>query len=93
MIMDNAEINIGDSVHDIVFGTGIIKRLVPEENKFWVSFGPNSLRSFNTAGFGNFTERTLYWRNPVLMAPRKDGNSWDQIIKITNAVSQALGIM
>lgn len=90
MEMDGCNIVVGDSVHDIVFGHGIIERLVPEQDKFWVRFG-TGLRCFDTGGFGNFKERTLYWRNPIIVIPHKDTKKWDLSVEISQAVSNVIG--
>lgn len=91
MQMDGYDVNIGDSVHDLIFGAGKVERLVKEQDRFWVKFGPNNLRCFSNQGFGNFQERTLFWKNPITIIPHKHDEAWDMTVAISNSVAKHLG--
>ena len=91
MELDGYEILVGDTVHDIVFGNGKVERLVPDEKRFWVNHGGGSLRSYNDKGFGNFKERTLFWKNPITIIPHKHDDAWDKTVEISHLVGKALG--
>lgn len=91
MLMDNYEVLVGDNVHDLLFGHGVVERLVKDQDKFWVRFNANSLRCFNCQGFGNFTERTLYWKNPITVVPHKHDDAWEKTMLISQAVAEHLG--
>jgi hypothetical protein len=90
MKLDTYEIEIGDMVFDLIFGSGKVERLVPEQDKFWVRFSPGNLRCFDNKGFGNFKERTLFWKNPITVIPHKHDSAWDTTQQVHEAVAKIL---
>jgi len=88
--MDNFEVVAGDSVHDLVFGPGKVDRLVPAENKFWVTYG-NRNESYDNNGNGRFGLRTLFWYNPIITPPPKNPKAWDKVSAIAIASAKILG--
>ena len=90
MQFDGSEIYVKDHVYDLVFGTGIVDRLLPEEGKLCVSFGAN-IRYYDLNGRSTFNAKTLYWRDPITVIPHKNDDAWDKTMKITQAVTDILG--
>jgi len=75
MYLDGSPIFPNDTVYDLVYGSGIVQKLLPGENKFLVSFG-NRVISYRINGTGMFTNRTLFWHNPIPGPPPKDAHAF-----------------
>jgi hypothetical protein len=88
--LDGYEVALNDNVYDVVFGAGTVSRLLENEDKFCVSFGPQ-LRYYDSRGNTTFGVRTLYWRDPVTVIPHKEDNAWDLTMQITQSVANILG--
>lgn len=75
MYLDNSPVFPKDSVYDLVYGAGIVQKLLPGENRFLVSFG-SRIVSYRNNGTGMFTNRTLFWHNPIPGPPPKDAHAF-----------------
>lgn len=76
MYMDNFPVFQGDHVFDVVYGAGVVEKVIGSEKRFLVSFG-NRTVAYRSDGTGIFTNRTLYWHNPVPGIPPKDAKAFD----------------
>jgi hypothetical protein len=77
MIMDGDTVNVGDKVYDVFYGDGTVSELLVD-NRARVIFRtkPYGL-VFGDNGVGvRYTQRTLYWHDPILMAPPKNVRLW-----------------
>jgi hypothetical protein len=89
MKMDGHDILVGDFVFDTVFNTGVVDRVIEGEKKFMVKFG-NRIQTYDSKGNGNFGIRTLYWRDPVIVAPGKDDDTWAKTTQCAKAINAIL---
>lgn len=90
MKLDNCEVLIGDRVFDTIFGAGTVDRITEDEGKFWVLIA-NRNECYDSKGNGRFGVRTLYWRDPIIVAPSKDEKTWEHISAIATAAYKILG--
>jgi hypothetical protein len=92
MRFDGSEIEVGDSVVDLVSGGGVVVLIQEEERRIMVQFGARKL-NYSPEGIGNFSRKTLYWRDPIgEYAPMKEDSMWDTFVKIRDSVAQHLNI-
>lgn len=78
MEMDGEVVKIGDRVFDLLYGSGTVNELLPV-NRFRVTF-PSKLHGlvYDVNGVGvRYTRRTLFWYDPVFVAPPKNPLLWD----------------
>jgi hypothetical protein len=75
MYLDGSPIFPEDQVYDLVYGPGVVQKLLPAENRFIVNFG-NRVIGYRTNGTGLFTSRTLFWHNPIPGPPPKDARAF-----------------
>lgn len=75
MYMDNFPVLQGDQVHDLIYGAGVVEKIIGSEKRFLVSFG-NRVVSYRSDGTGAFANRTLYWHNPIPGIPPKDARAF-----------------
>jgi len=88
MIFDGDEIKVGDLVHDIVFGSGIVDAILDGENRIRVHFGGGRYYTYNVSGQGHFPQKTLFWRDPIgNFVPPKGGVRWALFEEMRKAVS------
>lgn len=87
--MDGAVVLVGDQVHDVVYGVGTVVELL--DNRFVVSYASMRRRmTYNSSGIASTKSvRTLYWRDPVLVAPAKDDVQWSKMRAVCMAVVAA----
>lgn len=71
MYMDGSPVFAGNMVYDLIYGQGKVQQLIASENRFLVSFGERVV-SYRSSGHGLFTNRTLFWHNPIVGPPPKD---------------------
>lgn len=71
--LDGEFIDIGDSVFDIINGSGSV--IESTSAGITVRFGNNRKMTFTPGGEYNKTRR-IFWHNPIILAPEKDGNEW-----------------
>lgn len=71
--LDNEFVDIGDEVYDIINGAGRV--IESTSSAIVVRFNNNRKMSFDTSGNYNGTRR-IFWHNPIIIAPEKDGDSW-----------------
>lgn len=91
--LDGYDVNIGDSVYDVAHGTGKVMELLVE-NRFRVHFSSGQYFVFDSSGRTNrYPNRTLYWHNPVLMAPLKDDTKWASAAAICRTVAEQLRLL
>jgi hypothetical protein len=85
--MDGAQVNVGDAVYDVILGTGTVTELTLD-NRIKVRFsGVGREGTFTSGGVsGRWNARTLYWRDPVLVAPLKSDAEWARVRSICLAV-------
>ena len=73
MNLDSYEVNVGDTVHDFIFGAGTIASVSARE--VTVLFSDGAQRAYNAVGVTPAIRvRTLFWGDPLLsrMPPVKD---------------------
>lgn len=90
MKMDNCDILVGDRVQDVIFGAGTVDRINEDEGRFWVLIA-NRNECYDSKGNGRFGVRTLYWRDPIIVAPSKDEKTWERVSAIATATYKILG--
>lgn len=71
--LDGEFISIGDSVFDIINGSGTV--IDSTNTALTVRFTNNRKMNFTTDGKYNGTRR-IFWHNPIIVAPDKDGAVW-----------------
>lgn len=71
--LDGEFISIGDPVFDIINGSGTV--IESNNSGITVRFGNNRKMTFTTSGEYNKTRR-IFWHNPIILAPEKDGEAW-----------------
>lgn len=77
MDMDGDVVLVGDTVFDVLFGTGTVTELLVDD-RFRVKFpNKNQPMTYSTTGIGvRYSERTLYWHDPVITIPFKSEPKW-----------------
>lgn len=75
--LDGEFIDIGDSVFDIINGSGSV--IESNSSGITVRFGNNRKMTFTTGGEYNKTRR-IFWHNPIILAPEKDGAAWQGLV-------------
>lgn len=76
---------VGESVYDLVWGTGTIAEVLPDA-RLRVTFATRDY-VFNDAGQSRSVQRpTLYWHNPVMIVPQKSEPVWNKTVRICRAV-------
>jgi hypothetical protein len=89
MYLDNALIERGDKVFDVVMGWGEVKSAKPDYCE--VRFGPTIMvyrEGGTTTHFRN--KRTLYWNNPILVTPTKTVRRWGLMRKACKDLSHTI---
>lgn len=78
MKLDGFEVKVGDTVYDLVLGSGVVVSLHEDSavNRFTVKFGEHRQLTFDEHGFCHHKFRTLYWHNPIIAIPAKDDVFW-----------------
>lgn len=77
--LDGYNVNVGDSVFDMVWGAGTVEQIMVSD-RFTVRFGPARVGVFSSSGVNaRYSGRTLFWKNPVLVPPTKDDRRWTLI--------------
>ena len=82
--LDNETVSVRDVVFDMLQGAGVVQQLL-SEGKFTVSFGVDNTRVYTYSSLGvpvGRTQRTLYWHDPVIVAPPKNIGTWVFIKKV-----------
>lgn len=88
--LDGDDVNLGDQVFDIVYGTGEVVEL-KVEGRFRVRFAGNKFFVFDGNGVrADAKNRTLYWHDPVLVVPMKDDINWVQARGLCRAMIDKL---
>jgi len=89
-MLDDDQVHVGDSVYDIVMqATGIVEDVRPDGG-FTVRIGSKRM-VYQLDGYYMQTKR-VYWRNPVIMIPRKkDKRRQDLIIALADTVDIFFG--
>ena len=70
--MDGSTPSIGDRVHDILLGSGVIRRIHLSTAEIEVTFGGSTITYSSTGHLGD--RRRLDWENPIQVLPRKGEN-------------------
>jgi hypothetical protein len=90
MKLDNETVLAGDVVFDLVFGSGVVSRILEAEGSFQVNFG-EKIYTYKPTGVGHFSQRTLYWRDPIAgLVPNKNDVKWDYFCQLRNALAQVV---
>lgn len=90
MIFDGSPVLVGDSVHDVAYGPGVVSELKVSESRFVVRFGTRYV-GYTLAGVGNFTRKTLYWRDPTDLLPvPKSAANWALFTQVKQSLHNAL---
>jgi hypothetical protein len=76
-VLDNENIVVGDSVYDVVLGSGSVHQ-VRVDGTFVVNFpGRGKLIVYSALGTSRHNNmRTLYWHNPIVLVPAKAEQTW-----------------
>jgi hypothetical protein len=90
MKMDGCDVLIGDRVQDVIFGAGVVDKINEDEGRFWVLMAGRN-ECYDSKGNGRFGVRTLYWRDPIIVAPAKNETTWEQVSAIATAAYKILG--
>lgn len=87
--MDGDAVSVGDQVFDVVYGVGTVAELL--DNDIVVSYASMRRRmTYNSSGVLRMkSARTLYWRDPILVAPAKADANWSKIRAVCMAVVAA----
>lgn len=89
-MMDGQLVELGDRVFDVAFGAGVVTYLAPDGGTT-VTFDTNRTIGYNAAGnTRRFTHRTLFWHNPIAVAPPKEGNNWAAVSASMKALAAVL---
>ena len=77
MFMDTHEIKAGDSVYDISSKRGLGRVIRVGDGRIEVSFGAGSRITYSASLVQiGASHRTLYWSEPIIMAPPKNRAEW-----------------
>lgn len=89
--LDGDEVVLGDTVFDVVYGTGTVKELLAE-GRFRVHFAGNKRFVYRSDGqrVDTSTRRTLYWHDPVIAIPAKDDISWTKLRQLAKAITDTM---
>ena len=71
--MDGAEVLTNSMVHDVARGEGVV--VETDSDKIVVRFGRQQ-HSYNASGVGSFGRRTLFWADPIVVAPPANRTYW-----------------
>lgn len=66
VFMDGTEVLIGAPVHDVARGEGAVIEV--DTDKIIARFGRQQF-AYSPQGVGAFGRRTLYWADPIIIAP------------------------
>jgi hypothetical protein len=91
--MDGDTVVVGDTVFDIVYGPGAVEQLMPADMfqvRFSSTTGTKSVSYKGTGKSNRFPTRTLYWKDPFLIAPTKNEARWVGIRQVMLAVLAAM---
>lgn len=95
MLMDGYEVAVGDRVFDLTNQWGTVEQLLVD-NRFVVVFSEGTTYrriTYSTSGISSrFRARTLYWHDPILVAPAKPDTGWLKIQQVCRAVIDALRV-
>lgn len=69
MVLDNYEVEQGDSVFDIILGVGTVLSVEPIRCRVGFEGSRDVVYSGNGALFG---KKRLYWRDPIMFVPGKN---------------------
>lgn len=75
--LDGEFIDIGDTVFDIINGPGTV--IDSTKSAITVRFNNNRKMDFTPTGMYNKTRR-IFWHNPIILAPEKDGAAWQGLV-------------
>ncbi len=87
MKMDGYDVLVGDSVFDVTRGPGVVESV--GDDRFVVAFR-DLATTYTGTGHGGFSRRTLYWADPVPVAPSKDAGVRDLAGKLWASIYQTL---
>lgn len=79
MKLDGFNVAIGDSVYDLILGAGKVISLHEDgiKSRFTVKFGEYRQLTYDENGFCHYKQRTLYWKNPIVVIPVKQEAIWE----------------
>lgn len=89
--LDGYEVNLGDTVFDVVYGMGTVKELLAD-GRFRVYFAGKNRFVYGSDGrrVDAKTRRTLYWHDPVIAVPAKDDISWTKLRQLATALIEVM---
>jgi hypothetical protein len=90
-MLDSDEVLLGDTVFDVVYGTGTVTELLADK-RFRVTFAGNKRFVYREDGVrvDSKGRRTLYWHDPVVAIPVKDDISWTKLRQLMTAVLEVV---
>ncbi len=87
-MLDGDTINLGDLMFDIVLQrTGTVILLTPQGG-FELDYGAARVIRYAPGGYLAGVRR-VYWRQPIILVPRKQEPRWASIIEAANVVRDA----
>lgn len=92
MKMDGADVVKGDSVYSTGKGPGRVIEVSRDDKYMRVKFDERGMiMAFNDKGFhARDVVRSLYWFNPVMVAPPKDSVRWDKLRHVVSTAATTL---
>lgn len=89
--MEGVETELGDTVFDVLLKTGKVVQHLPSDS-VRVEFGTSRrVITFDSRGVrSGYPARTLYWRDPVIVAPLPGDRQWATIQAAARAMVQVL---
>lgn len=86
--MDGQKVVVGDTVHDILLGTGTVES-VNDDGSFVVAINTRRM-TYQRGGMFSGVRR-LYWRSPVMLIPPKHTSQrWDIIRAVVDTLNREL---
>jgi len=87
MRLDGSVVKVGDRVHVLGRGEGKVTEavstscVVTQPNGVFFRYSDNGVQNGST-------HRTLYWRDPVVIAPLKDEEGWNKLVIAMREISK-----
>lgn len=90
ILMDNEVVAVGDQVYDTAFGLGVVTE-IRIDRRFVVLFENHRRSVYAGSGYTReLAHRTLFWRNPILIAPPRNEQRWSLVQRLLNVILQEL---
>lgn len=92
MLMDGEAILVGDFVFDMQHGGGAVTALHVPDGLLMVRFSsiPITFKYKENGVRDGASNRTLFWRNPVVIAPTKSETVWGELSLLIPTIRDVL---